>query len=172
MATFGNTNTYALFGYHFGIDEKSASKFTLSESALVSKISAYMRNTAGTATHKACIYTDVGGTPTNLVGGATAEVSVTVASGTSWQEFAYASAFTLSAGDYWLCITGGNATTASTEISFADASGNWSWNADTYADGPSEAWGTHNANTRMWSIYATYTVPDFTGLTVTKLLNG
>jgi hypothetical protein len=172
MATFGNTATYALWGYSLAPDEAGAIQFTLSEAAIVSKISAYMRNTTSTSVHKAGIYSDSGANvPLTRQGAATPEVSVTTAGGEAWWDFVYASPVTLSPGTYWLALISG-ANSAAAEISYAATGSLVNWYVGSYATGPPATWVDGGGGARLWSIYATYTVPSFTGLTVTKLLNG
>ena len=150
MATFGKTDIGAtLEGY--GADYISGSRFTLSETGSVTKISKYIGSYAyGAGNSKCAIYTNVAGVPSVLKVQSAELTGLTL---NAWNDFTVSPAVELTAGDYWILF--------------------WSQQnpEHTYDSGPANygivksqiygAWddpfsgGTYYA--RLYSIYATYT---------------
>jgi hypothetical protein len=172
MATFGNTNQEIFNQWYGWGDGKWAGKYVLASAGDVSKLTLYLRNTLvgnGALHVKAIIFSDSGGVPDTLLGTGT-EVDIAANAAEAWVDCPFASPVSLQAGTYWLgLLTSPNGN--GFDCAAADTGGNSNWIVDTYADGAATPWGAPTNNTNKLSVYATYTVP-FTGLTVTKLLNG
>jgi len=166
MATFGNTSIETGITRFTSRDTKSAVKFTLSEAGLVSKITAHIYRDPGNSYDGYCkcdIYADDAGSPGALKG-ETNEVLVDWTSG-DWGDFTFATAVSLTAGDYWLTLHVGDDTVHqivaySTFIS-SDAGGTNQFDLraeDEYDDGAEDPYGTVGGlNDWTASIYATYT---------------
>jgi hypothetical protein len=150
------------------------SKYTLSEAATISSISAYHSSSA-TSWFKLLIYDDdgAGGLPGTLLGYSLHNAQAALGSPT-WVTLDLVTPAELSAGDYWLGWQHSNGNTNLNE--HYNASGTSYYTTDvTYVDGDPPvatcpSGGT--SGTRAWAVYATYPdAPGFTGLTVTKILN-
>jgi hypothetical protein len=174
MATFGysaGVATNGLWGY--GV---MGSKYTLSEAGLVSRLSVHCRNFSTDFDMKGLIYAadGAGGKPGTRMGVSSAVTVLNGFDGTKDLDFAVP--FDLSPGDYWLMSH--TTTCGVNQAQYCAATGGTSWWADgsagTYASPPapwSFASEGSQPDTRL-NVYATYTVTTFTGLTVTKLLQG
>jgi hypothetical protein len=162
MATFGKTtvgsNTWDMY---VADGVKCGCKFTLSESASVSKISVYAKSTFLGNRHYgyAAIYSDSAGAPNALLG-STNENDFT--STPAWVDFTFDPPLTLSPGIYWLTFLAADAGPHPYDspwfMSYYDAGtpNQTAWRYDTYPfDDPFGAPGGY-ADYEM-SIYATYT---------------
>lgn len=159
MATFGNQTATDNYWTGHGTNQKVGGKFTLSVDGDVSSISVRLCNTE--VGHAACyakalIYSDVGGTPTSLLGTSSAKAIADNAV-YAWVEFTFASAVALDAGNYWLCYFGDDTADGVALSNDGDAGGNTQYNNDTYSDGPEATWTVEQARTYTFDIYATYT---------------
>jgi len=156
MPTFGNCTEQPSWGYssEWG-GYKGAMKFTLSEAGYVSKLSAYLGGgyTAGTQYIKGIIYADNAGSPGDLIA-VTPEESFGSSEPTQWYEFIFSSLVYLPAGDYWLGLHWGGDNTMGWNLVGA---GVVKYNADTYADGPTDPFGSTSDTVYMYTICATYT---------------
>ncbi len=103
---FGNTNAASSVNQGFS-DYKLVSKFTLTQSALVSKLTAYISNDGSShqATYaKALIYSDNAGVPyTRLAVGPA--VSVSDGATIAWVDLPLSSPVRLTPGTYWIGLT-------------------------------------------------------------------
>jgi hypothetical protein len=176
MATFGNTYTEATRNdgqnyWWFG------GLFTLSEAGNISKISAYLNNqyTAHAACYmKAAIYLPFPADPAVNIGDLVAGTPTTAIAdniANQWVDFTFSSPVSLEAGDYWL-LTLGDANAAGVSMYETADAGQTSMAHDEASYTLTSPLGAIVGRSTHTSIYATYTVPSFTGLTVTKLLNG
>lgn len=162
MATFGNTNVETDIGWSDWGDHKFAGKFALSESALVSQLTACIGNTFSghAATHaRAIIYADDAGEPGALLAmGVEVDIVDNYGpTGPLWCDFLLSSVLAIEPGAYWLGLVC-DTSSAGLYIRTALTGGNGDFAADDYSDGSSDPWGAeHNARTRLLSIYATYT---------------
>jgi len=152
LTTVGAVNTAV------GPDKKRVSRYTLSQTGDVSKLSLYVAGTgvAGTQVVRGVIYADAGGEPGALLG-TTAEVSGSGSDPAGWRDLPFASPVRLAAGSYWLGFLAGN-TTSVLKFYFDEYVGAYRTNVDAYADGASDPFGGGaTAYLRNTSVYATYT---------------
>jgi hypothetical protein len=171
MPTFGNTNIESNSTGDWA-NYKYMDKFSIPENGSVSKLSFYCNNGSSAANIKGVIYADSSGVPGALKATGTA-VSLSISQSASWVDLPFASAIDLTTADWWLGIIGDSgATTVFARVTYG--SGFSRYNVDTYSDGPSDPAGTMTLDSAgRISIYATYTTgATFTGLTVTRILNG
>ena len=176
MATFGNTTANDNYWTGHGTEQKVGGKFTLTEAGSVSSVSVRLCNTE--AGHASCyakglIYSDVDGTPTSLLG--TSQATAIADNATyAWVVFTFSTPVALSAGTYWLAYFGDSTADGVALGNDGGSSGYTQYDNDTYSDGPEATWTVSESRTYTFCIYATYTatLPGFTGLTVTRLLQG
>lgn len=156
---FGRVSAASVPSLGMTADQKRASRFTLSEQGRLHELSAYLDGNGGASGQQAIklvLYRDSGGAP----GAKLAESNArNFSSGMSagWYSFSLTSAnqVLLTPGDYWIGLfTGG---TTQVLRNFGDGAANWYGNADTYADGASNPFGTGNAGTVTLSVRAGYT---------------
>ena len=176
MSTFGRTDVAGCTGGDSGDQNYTVvSKYVLSEAGSVSKLSVYITNLAGG--HAACymkgvIYSDSGGNPLTLKG-TTDALAVADSKALGWVDLTFASPVALNAGTYWI---GGFGDANSSGIDYyADyaAGDSCRFGIDLYTTGPVATFNQYNVNYEHdLAVYATYTAAVFTGLTVTKLLQG
>lgn len=151
MATFGEAGTGSSFTDNSSNDI-ILGLFTLSEGADVSKISAHIRSSSGTQQAKALIYENASGTPSNLVS-QSSESNFT--NSYSWVDFAFGTSVALTSGDYWLGLH--------FEDSFPairiDSTGGTGYRVggNSYASSAPDPISGGTLNSRIYSIYATYT---------------
>jgi hypothetical protein len=174
MAIFGNDSIVGSTNTILEADIKWGSKFALSEAGTVSKVTGYFATDQYAAVKvKACIYHDTAGLATAALEDVSVEVSPSVSQAAAWVDFTFSSGVELTAGDYWLVYIVDNE--GANFLPYYIADGVHNSNADEYDNGPSDPFGAVDANgTAKICIYATYTAggPGFTGLTVTRVLNG
>lgn len=155
MATFGNTGIGGYTGTYGG-DTKHATKFTLTENADVSKITAYIRDAAlvGGVSCKCAIYADDGGSPSRPSAlKAVSSVSYAPAD-YAWVDFAIT--VSLTPGVYWLTLKPDTNLHSKYDAGSTDQ---FVDKGEAY-DGFSDPFGTVDWNAdREYSIYATYTPP-------------
>jgi len=156
VTTFGNTTNESSSRLNWK-NVKGGSKFTLPTPGRVTKITALVSNT-GTS-HAACnvmglIYAD----SSKALKGATAAVAVADNQAKGAVDCTFASAVSLTAGDYYLAIFGDG--TADGLAFYNNVAGGTSgYNSDTYVGGPADPMGTLTASSVLYAVYATYT-PD------------
>jgi hypothetical protein len=176
VQTFGTTAPGGAWGCP-GANAKYGNKYTLGENGTVTKITAYMQGnatTTGSQRFRTMIYAAdaAGGGPGTLL--ATSQEAIVAATAAPGPvDFPFASAVSLTAGDYWLAqqsgASGQRACLSGTATAESD------FNTDTYTDGPSNpfsASGTVKTEVNQWTLYATYetvdvTPPDTTPPTIT-----
>jgi hypothetical protein len=151
VATFGNTST-TNDTYWYDLDYKVASKYTLSEAGLVSKLSVYAKKVTGTGVARLFIQDDdgSGGGPGTLLA-TTPEISVS-SSTLSWIDGTFASEVELAAGSYWLGIHFGGGL----QVVGQESTTPGKYGTDTYSDGTSATWSGMDTYNVSWCIYATY----------------
>jgi len=130
-------------------DCKYGSRFVATRTTPITKIRVYIRGTFGNINVRAGIYSDSAGTPSALLGQSN-EVVVTTTAG--WYEFTFATPISVTKDRYyWLCII----TSSAVRIYYdAGDTNQYASNADTYADGFSDPFGTPIYDARKISIYA------------------
>jgi hypothetical protein len=138
-------------------DFKRASRFTLSQSATLTGLYAYLDGNGGTSgsqTVRMVVYSDSNGVPGSKLADSD---PVTITSGTaaSWVRFPLAQGPRLVAGNYWIAIH--SAGTAGVVRDYGDPSTpDWYGNSDSFADGASNPFGTGSSGSVTLSVYATY----------------
>jgi len=175
MATFGNTTATDNNWTGKGTEMKVGGKYTLSEAGSVSSISVRLTNT--NTGHAACyakalIYSNSSNNPNSLLG-TSQETSIADNAAWAWKTFTFSTPVALSTGTYWLAYFG-DSTADGVDLSYGVAAGDSQYDSDTYSDGPEATWTVDQVRTYLLEIYATYTATPsgFTGLTVTRLLQG
>lgn len=154
MATFGKTDI-GLSETNLDQGYKVATRFQLTEGGDVSKITFYTKQYYATTTKIKCgIYDDSAGAP-NALKGTSAEV--TLPTSWAWVDFTFSPAISLTAGYYWLAIIVGEAGAASAGVKYNADTAQTGLNADAYADGFADPFGTPTYYDFIISIYATYT---------------
>lgn len=168
MSTFGHT-TASTDGYYYAAAGKVIhNKFTLSEAANVTSLSAYCRMSGATGSQVArmMIYADNGGAPGTLKG-ITGEINVSGDSLT-WYQGGFPSAVGLTPADYWLSLWWGTVSAPGYLRLYYASSGGVMQITDSetvlpYSDSgdpPSpEDITIDGSDTIASDIYATYTVP-------------
>jgi hypothetical protein len=174
VSTFGNL-TYGLQEEYGDNDAKVCGLFAVEESASISKLTLYAGNqqTSHVACYaKAIIYDVTSNYAVNLIQAGTATaIADNVAPG--WRDFAFDSPVSVGAGTYGIGLHI-DANGVGVTIAKDESTGSLCWAADTYADGTAATWGNTTNYLSLLAVYATYTTAPagFTGLTVTRLLNG
>lgn len=157
MGTFGRTTAGAVDNNTQTGDQKYVSKFTLTEAADVTKLTAYVKNASSTANAKGVIYADSGGAPGALLGESNATSHNTTA---QWRDYTFATPVRLQPGDYWLGLhfdSGMNG-----DFFNDDEASLGRKNTDTYAGGAANPFGTPTTVNGLFSVYATYEPADNT----------
>ena len=157
--TLGRTTVGVTPSSGMSADYKRGSKFTLSENAALRLICAYLDSAGGGSGQQRfryVVYRDSGGAP----GAKVAETNwngVTAVPGASGGRWICETPgpMPLSPGNYWLMIhTSGN---AGILRYYYDGPADWYGNADNWADGAADPFGSGGAGGGTVSIYATYT---------------
>ncbi len=159
MPTFG----YTSIGGSIGGDALSADiivgcKFSLVETAIISKLTAYLKtNGSNNFTVNGLIYSDNAGAPGSIVGNIASGPLIT-SSTPDWYDTSFETPLTLVAGTYWLTLItnntwGGYAYDAGTTNQLADKG------SGIYFDSAPTPFPTPHTDDldRQMSIYATYT---------------
>ena len=159
MATFGNTSTATTSDNNID-DFKNGSRYTLSEDASISKLTAYLDNTGGVACHlRGVIYSDKAGPAPYQLLGTTNEVSIAAGASVAWVDMSFASSVVLSAGSYWLFVH----ISLDADDTFAfrcdKTTGVGGYGADTYSNGADAEFGSYTSQGWNYCIYATYSLP-------------
>jgi hypothetical protein len=138
-------------------DRKRVTHFTLGEAGTVTKLSAYLEptGTAGTQAVEALIYADSSGAPGALLA-TSGEVIFHGTDAAGWRDFSLASGLSLQPGTYWLGLISG-ASSHVAAFRYDSVSGSRDYNANAYASGPSNPFGSFSVDGEQMSIYATYT---------------
>jgi hypothetical protein len=176
MSTFGETATltedYSLGG---SASSSLATRVTLAEAGLVSNVTIRITNNASVVLSRAYIWSDNASKPGATILGTSNELSWASGGAAASREYTFPSAVSLASGSYWIGIMW-NAD-GSPNAYFTNASGGlgvcyntFGW---TYPNPPNDgtSWTVEDADMRM-TCWGTYTASGFTGLTVTKLLQG
>ena len=175
MATFGNTSASTSLSDGIYANSKLSTKAVLTETGLVSKLSFYCWNSSANVIGiRSGIYTNhASNYPLNLVSGTNATANMAANQSLGWMDITFGTPVSLDAGTYWLALQA-DANGDNAIVYYLSQAASGAWIADTYSDGIASTWGGTTTNSVYAQIYATYTVPvaGFTGLTVTRLLQG
>lgn len=144
--TFGRQDAGNITDYSLGGNSKNATRFLCSNTGLLSKITANVFATSGSATVRCAIYTDNMGSPDALIAQTN---DVVIGGNLSWVDFGFTTPPAVEAGTYyWLAIISADGLA----ITWQNDMGQSEWN---YSNGFSNPWGLHDAYTGELSIYAT-----------------
>jgi subtilisin family serine protease len=154
-ATFGKTAVGASSDY-FLSERKRVNKYALPTPGSITKLSIYLTptGTSGQQVIKGIIYADSGGKPAALLG-VSEEFTFKSSNSAGWYDLSLASPLKLAAGNYWIGVMTG-ATGGIAGFRFDSVSGARDYNANTYASGPSDPFGTFSSDAEQTSLYATY----------------
>jgi len=171
MAIFGNNSEATGSSDAVYANSKIATKATLTETGLVSKLSLWCFNGAsdpisvrsGIYTNHASVY------PLNLVAGTGGTAVVAGSQTLQWKDITFATPVELTAGTYWLAVQA-DSYGDQLAIHYSTVAASGAWIADTYSDGIGSTWGGSTTNSVYTQLYATYTAGGggFTGLTVIR----
>jgi DNA-binding beta-propeller fold protein YncE len=154
--TFGKTTVGALAD-HFVAERKRVNRYALTAEGSVTKLSIYLApgGTTGQQLLKGVIYADSGGAPAALLG-VSEQLTFKSTNTAGWYDLAFPTPVKLAAGNYWIgVITGASA--GVTGFRYDSVTGSRDYNANTYASGPTNPFGTPTTDAEQASLYATYT---------------
>jgi hypothetical protein len=155
MSTFGNTTVESTASTGWA-DYLLAGKFTLSETADVSKLTATVSNGANAMYVKGVIYADSTGYP-GARQGMTPATAIASNQAKGAQDFTFSSAVRLNAGTYHLTLHTDDQGSGFS-IYVATTGGNFTYISSTYASGvPDPFPGSGSTNAWNVAIFATYT---------------
>ena len=155
-ATFGKTTVGASTDT-FVSERKRVNRYALAEPGSVSKLTVYLRPTAtsGSQVMKGLIYADTGTAPGALV--ATSEQFTFKSTNVEgWYDLVFSAPVKLVAGNYWIGVMTGT-TAGVAGFRWDSVAGSRDWNANAYASGPTNPFGTVTTDAEQTSLYATYT---------------
>lgn len=153
---FGKTSVGATLGLTIAADFEQACKFTLPERAVVSSMRIYLawNGAADSQKIKLSIWSDSTG-PAALKG-TTEEKTFTETLVTGWQQFNFASAVTLDAGNYWLGLSA-DATTSKLIYATDSVTNARKYKSTSYGSLPLDPFGAPTGTDNVeFSIYAVY----------------
>jgi hypothetical protein len=155
-ATFGKT-TIGASPDTFVSERKRVNRYALAEPGTVTKLTVYLVPTAtsGSQVMKGIIYADTGTAPGALVA-VTEQFTFKSTNVAGWYELLFSTPVKLAAGNYWIGVMTG-ATAGVASFRYDSVTGSRDWNANAYASGPTNPFGSANADSEQTSLYATYT---------------
>ena len=159
-ATFGKTTVGAQAGVNggFSANVKRCTKYTLGETADVSKLTLYTGGApgfTGTQAIRGVVYATSSGVPTTRLAVSNERV-VSATETMAWRDLVLPATVRLAPGTYCLGIHSGT-TEGVADYRWDAVTGSWFKNADTYSDGATSPFGTAETGNQQISIYATYT---------------
>lgn len=166
MSTFGRTTIGASRNVIFGDAKQVQGPYTLPVAASVVSVTFYAANGGGGAGDvQPVIYDDSGGSPGALVGSGPAKTINPGVVGDGWFECLLTAPVNLAAGSYYIGTIAANAGATNWAEAYdagsPGGSNRYHWNGDTYADGPTDPFGTDNLIDWDASYYATYHTVEF-----------
>jgi subtilisin family serine protease len=138
-------------------DRKRVNRYQLSVAGSVTKLSIYLQSTgtSGTQVIKGVLYADSAGKPGALVA-TTSELSFSSSQSAGWYDMAFPSPVALGAGNYWIGMISGTSSHVA-GFRYTSVAGSRAYNANSYASGPTNPFGTPTIDDEQMSEYATYT---------------
>src|SRR5438128_1261099 len=155
-ATFGKTSIGASSDRFLG-GRKRVNRYSLPVAGSVTKLSIYLGPAAksGEQVMEGIVYADASGKPQALLA-VSQPLTYSSSSSAGWFDLNFAAPVNLSAGNYWIgVITGATSNVAS--FRYDSVASSRDYNANTYASGPSDPFGTASVDSKQTSLYATYT---------------
>jgi hypothetical protein len=155
-ATFGNA-TVGTSTVTSAANEKRVSRYALPVSGSVSKLSVYLAptETSGQQVMEGVIYSDAGGAPQALLA-VSQQLTFLSTNAAGWYDLAFATPVHLSAGSYWIGVLIGPSGKVA-GFRYKTVAKSRDSNANKYAAGPSEPFGTPTVDGKQTSLFATYT---------------
>ncbi len=162
-----NPNTFGLSSIGANTDmmvpnKKRATKATLSVAGSVYKLTMYLAPTgvSGQQVMQGILYADQGGSPGTLLG-VTNAFTFSSSNAAGWYDLLFPSSIALTPGTYWMGVISGN-TNHVAGFRWNSVSQMRALNANSYASGPSNPFGTATIDSEQMSIYASYTTQSLT----------
>lgn len=154
-ATFGKTAVGAASDT-FLSGRKRVNRYALLGGGAVSKLSVYLAPTAtaGEQALEGVIYADSAGKPQALIA-VSEQLTFKSGSAAGWYEMPFAAAVKLPAGNYWIGVITGAASNVAA-FRYDTVAGARDYNANTYAAGPTNPFGSVSTDNEQASLYATY----------------
>ena len=154
-ATFGKT-TVGASSDTFASERKRVNRYALPTAGSVTKLTVYLAptSTSGQEVLKGIIYADTGTAPGALLG-VTEQLTFKSTEKEGWYELAFSAPVKLAAGNYWIGIMSG-ATASVAGFRWDSVTGSRDWNANAFASGPSNPFGSVTTDAEQTSLYATY----------------
>jgi len=155
-ATFGKTAVGASSDT-FASERKRVNRYALTTAGAVTKLSVYLAptSTSGSQVMKGLIYADTGTAPGALLG-VSEQLTFKSTNVAGWYELVFSSPVNLAAGNYWIGVMTG-ATASVAGFRFDSVTGSRDYNANTFASGPTNPFGSPTTDAEQTSLYATYT---------------
>lgn len=155
-AAFGTT-TIGASSDSFLAERKRVNRYALPSSGAVSKLEIYLTPTsnAGQQLLRGVIYADASGKPQALLA-VSEQLTFASTSSAGWYALPFAAPVTLGAGNYWIGVISGGASHVA-GFRYDAVSGARLYNTNSYALGPSNAFGAATGDFEQMSLYATYT---------------
>jgi len=155
-ATFGKTTVGASSDY-FVAERKRVNRYALPANGSVTKLSIYLApaSTSGQQVLRGVIYTDSSSTPAALLA-SSEQFTFSSTSAAGWYDLVFSSPVKLTAGNYWIGVMTG-ATAGVAGFRYDSVSGARDYNANTYASGATNPFGSFSTDSEQMSLYATYT---------------
>jgi hypothetical protein len=154
-ATFGKT-TVGASSDTFLSGRKRVNRYTLAATGAVGKLSVYLAPTAtaGEQLIEGVIYADSAGKPQALIA-VSEQLSFKSGNAAGWYDLPFAAAVKLPAGNYWIgLITGAASNIAAFRYDAVAAARDY--NANSYAGGPTNPFGSVSTDNEQASLYASY----------------
>jgi hypothetical protein len=153
--TFGLSSVGANSDTMLG-DRKRVNRSQVSATGSVTKLTMYLAPTAtsGSQVLEGVIYADQAGAPGALLG-VTGQLTFSSTNAAGWYDLTFATPVPITPGSYWIGVISGG-TDRVTGFRWNSVSGARNYNANAYASGPTNPFGTPNVDSEQMSIYATY----------------
>jgi hypothetical protein len=154
--TLGRTSVGTIASAGLSANFKRGSKFTIAQPGSIELPCAYldgMGGVSGSQTVRFAVYKDANGVPGQKVGESEPE-TVTSHDAASWVCGTF-DITKVAAGDYWFVLHSG--AQGGIIRDYADGTGNWYGNADTFSDGASDPFGAGNTGNGTLSIFVYFT---------------
>jgi hypothetical protein len=163
---FGRTTVGSTPSGALRADYKRGSSFTLPEQARITSLSGYFDGlgaASGSQFFSLNLYSDKNGVPDQFITGTANVAQFQAGRAAKWITLGTVSKPVIQPGKYWITVhTGG----PPVGRYYADGTGNWYGNAETYAPFPSNPFGPGSAGDGTLSVFASYERGPFTAKTL------